>query len=531
MSGWDRPLALIVLAAGVVLLFTAAGLYAVDRTMTPAISYSLIAGIALLLMGIVIEPRAVAELVRSRRARFGSLSVVVSAGLIGALVMANVIASRSLVSADLTRARYYTLSSQSVAVLKRLDSELTVTGFYRPSAAETAARHNEETLLAQYRAQSGHVTVRMVDPDFNYELARRLGVTISGSLAIQYRSKKPFVLAPGSQSEQDLTSAILMLESDRTPQVCWSIGQGEHGLRDTDEADGYSAALSQLQVRNYRAADLALATVPAVPADCDVLAIVGPTRPLSPGVAQIVADYLNKGGKAFLAADPYQAQANASLNQLLKPYGVAYDGGLVIEPDDRHRAQNDLTAPVVLEFGSSPLARGMSGNLAFFSRATAIVGTPDPSLNVARVAATTSSSYEIMQPRDSDKDRDRYDRRPGDKPGPFTLLETLEKKQEGGKQTRIVVAGSSRLASNLVLPPLQMAAGNQQLFMNSIDWLSEQEDLISIPPKPARSVPLLLTDAERTVNILVTMVLLPLGVTAVGLLVWVRRRSPGPRPT
>jgi ABC-2 type transport system permease protein len=520
VSGWGRRLALTVLAIGVVLLFIAAGQLLIDHAMTPGIAYSLIGGIALLLLGFVIDPGAALDPVRSRRTRFGSVSVLVSAGVIGALVMGNVIASRSLAAVDLTRAGYYTLSGRSVAALKRIDSPLVVTGFYRNSADEIRARHDDETLLALYQARSGFFTVRMVDPDANFELAKRLGVTStgSGSLALQYKGKPAIVLAHGSHTEQDLTSAILKLQSDRTPQICWVVGDGERDLKDSDEADGYSAVRAQLDLNNYRTLSLPLATVGAVPPDCDVLAILGPRRALSAGVAQSVADYLNRGGKLLLAADPYLDQSNTSLNSLLKPYGVGFDGGLVIDADDSHHALNDLTAPVVLDFGPSPVARGMSGNLAFFSRATAIVGQPDASVSAVKVATTTANSYEIAQPRD------RNDRRSGDKAGPFTLVETLEKRQEGGKSTRVVISGTGRIGSNLVLPPLQSGTGNLQLVLSSLDWLTQQEDLISLPPKPARAVPLSISDADRNFSLLVTVGLLPLAVAAAGLLVWYRRR-------
>jgi ABC-type uncharacterized transport system involved in gliding motility auxiliary subunit len=520
VSGWARGLALTALAAGVVLLFIAAGQLLVDQAMTPAITYSLIGGIALLLLGFVIDPGAAVDLARSRRTRFGSVSVVVSAGVIGALVMGNVIASRSLAAADLTRAGYYTLSGRSIAALERIDAPFTVTGFYRNSADEIRARHDDETLLALYQARSRFFTVRMIDPDANFELAKRLGVTStgSGSLALQYKGRPPIVLAHGSHTEQDLTSAILKLQSDRTPQICWMAGDGERDFKDNDEADGYSAVRAQLDLNNYRTLSLPLATVGVVPPECDVLAILGPRRALSAGVSQSVAEYLNRGGKLLLAADPYLDQSNASLNTLLKPYGVSFDGGLVIDADDSHHALNDLTAPVVLDFGPSPVARGMSSNLAFFSRTTAIVGQPDASVSAVKVATTTANSYEIVQPRD------RNDRRPGDKAGPFTLMETLEKKQEGGKATRIVITGTGRIGSNLVLPPLQSGTGNLQLFLSSLDWLSQQEDLISLPPKPARAVPLFISDADRNFSILVTMGLLPLAVAVAGVFVWYRRR-------
>ena len=175
MRNLERRLAIACLVAGILLLFLAAGLFVGEQQMSSGIGYSLIAGIALLICYGVLSPAAVVEVVRSRQSRFGSLSVVVSAAVIGLLVMANVIASRSGASADLTRGGLYTLSPKSVLVTKRLGADLLVTGFFRPGT-DDSDRRAAQALLAEYQKQSPHVHVQFVNPDTNQDLVLRTGV-------------------------------------------------------------------------------------------------------------------------------------------------------------------------------------------------------------------------------------------------------------------------------------------------------------------------------------------------------------------
>ena len=86
---------------------------------------------------------------------------------------------------------------------------------------------------------------------------------------------------------------------------------------------------------------------------------------------------------------------------------------------------------------------------------------------------------------------------------------------------RFVVIGDSDFASNALF-----ALGGGDLFLNAINWLTLQEDLISIPPKDAadRLLAPTMSRAEGFMLIGVTMLFMPLVVTVIGVAVWIRRR-------
>ena len=94
MNGLERRIALLCAAAGVFLLIVGTSIFLVEQRMSNAVSYSLIAGVALLISYAILDPGALVAAVRSRQLRFGSLSVLVSAAFLAILVVGNLLAAR-----------------------------------------------------------------------------------------------------------------------------------------------------------------------------------------------------------------------------------------------------------------------------------------------------------------------------------------------------------------------------------------------------------------------------------------------------
>jgi ABC-type uncharacterized transport system involved in gliding motility auxiliary subunit len=87
-------------------------------------------------------------------------------------------------------------------------------------------------------------------------------------------------------------------------------------------------------------------------------------------------------------------------------------------------------------------------------------------------------------------------------------------------KARIVVFGSSSFAANNYVG----AFGNRDLFLNTVSWLAEEEDLISIRPREVKSTPIFLTAPQIAIFRWVPMGLIPLVIAVVGSAVWVQRR-------
>jgi len=178
----------------------------------------------------------------------------------------------------------------------------------------------------------------------------------------------------------------------------------------------------------------------------------------------------------------------------------------------------DPTIPVVINYGQSPITSDVQGIQSFFPRSTAITGTPPAGTTAAHLAVTTTAAYGAPQIR-----QDVTKKQAGDASGPFTLMETLERSLSGSSKTRMVLVGTQAFAENATLPPNNGGA-NLELALASFQWLAGEDALIALPPKPARALPLVLTQQDQSNLIFITAVLMPGIIVVAGIAVWWRRR-------
>ena len=450
-----------------------------------------------------------------RRIRAASFSAAMIAVVLALLVAANVLASKSVLSWDLTRAGNNTLAPQSVLVAKRLTSDLEVVGLFHPGVGN--GQPEAEALVALYEAQSPHVKYRTADPDRDPVDVKRYGITQVNTIVLVYKDKTELLLQ-SSQTESDFTSALIKLESDRVPMVCWGVGDGERDLLDSNQSTGYSGVAALLEKNNFAHQELLLASTTVIPTECDELVILDPTRALPAATVKAVEDYLAAGGRMLIAAEPWaqDPKATESVNTVLQPFGLGFSGALVVEGDTSRSAAQDPTIPAVVDYGQSPITGDIQRIVSFFPRTTAITGTPVAGAKVVRIATTSTSAYAIAEIRTD------LSRKGGDSAGPFTMMETAELPAGAGK-TRIVIVGTQAFAENRTLPPNNSDA-NLELALGSFQWLAGQDALIALPPKPDRALPLTLTQDQQSTIIFITAVLMPGLIVLAGVVVWWRRR-------
>ena len=439
--------------------------------------------------------------------------------VLAVVLLVNVLAAREMPAIDLTQSGVNTLAPQSVSAAGHLKLDLRVVGFFRAGTGNGQAE--ADALVGLYQAQSAHVIYQRVNYDTSPRDVKAFSVREPNTLVLELGGKTQ-QLSPAMRSEQDFTAALLQLESGSTPLVCWAVGAGGRSLTDANQSSGYSGVASILAANNFATTDLSIDQVTSIPADCGQVALVGSTSELPQPAIKALDDYVAAGGNLLIAADPWNQNpaATASLSSALMPYGLAFSGALAVEPDPSRAF--DVITPAILSYGSSPIARDVQGVASFFPQATAIAGTPTPATTAVVIGATSSRSYAIASPRQA------LQRQPGDSPGPFTIMETL---QIGGgqKKARVVMIGTAGFAENRVLPPTSNDA-NLELALATFQWLAGQDALLGVPHKGARAVPLALTRQDQSVIIFLTAFLAPGLLLVAGLAVWWRRRATGLRP-
>src|SRR5260370_8794526 len=265
----------------------------------------------------------------ARRDRAGSVSLVITAVVVAAVGAANVVGLRSNSALDLTHGKLNTLAPQSILAAQRVTSDLQVVGLFRTEAGN--GQLEAEALITLYAAQSSHVKYRREDVDKDNADVKKYAIKEPNTVVLDYKGKTA-LLTPSLQGEVDFTAALLRLESDRVPLVCWAIGDGERGLKHANQVSGYSGVADMLAKNNISTRDILISQATSIPSDCDELAMIDPATALPAPSVKAVVDYLAAGGKLLIAAEPWakDAATTDSLNTALAPYGLGFSRALVV---------------------------------------------------------------------------------------------------------------------------------------------------------------------------------------------------------
>ena len=88
------------------------------------------------------------------------------------------------------------------------------------------------------------------------------------------------------------------------------------------------------------------------------------------------------------------------------------------------------------------------------------------------------------------------------------------------KEARIVVSGDSDFATNSFYHVL----GNGALFLNAVNFLASRENLIGLEPRTYDLPYVSMTNTQMKGTFILSIILIPLLMAAVGVAVWWRRR-------
>jgi ABC-type uncharacterized transport system involved in gliding motility auxiliary subunit len=489
--------------------------------------YLAAAGLVCMLLYIFSQWRELVSFFGGRQARYGTLAVASVLIVLGILVAINYIGKRQNKRWDLTAAKQFSLSDQSRNVLTRLDSPLEILVF----APETEFQTYRDR-LQEYAYVSKQVKTDYIDPEKKPTLARQHGVQQPNEIVFNYKGRTERVT---SNTEQDITNGIIKVVSGQQRKIYFTVG---HGEKDTtsSERDGYNTIAESLKRENYATDKVVLAQTGAVPDDATAVVIAGPRNDFFPPEIDALKKYLAKAGKVLLMLDPADkpdAAPLANLIALAHDWGIDATNTIVVDASGMGRLiGTDASVPVAANYPQHPITDRFNVITAYpLARGIEVVS--------GGVNGHTAQSFVESSPRswaETDvKDlltAGKVELDPGkDKPGPVALAAAVsapvgdapkpdEKSDAPKPETRVVVFGDSDFATNGVLG----IQGNRDLFMNTIGWLSQQENLISIRPKEADDRRLTLTATQQSNISWFAFAVVPLLVFGTGIYGWWRRR-------
>jgi hypothetical protein len=319
------------------------------------------------------------------------------------------------------------------------------------------------------------------------------------------------------RGEQAIATAIVDATSRDRPVVCATSGHGELPVRAADGASDWSALAARLDREGFAIEDIGVVSA-GVPDYCRVLAVVGPTYPLSADEALAVDHYLGAGGRLLLAIaagpDTENELPPTGLELVIDGFGIGVPRAVAIDRDPAGAVGVDGFR-VVDAYGEHPITASFRGRrVTVWQRPRALlVGGGDDGARATALVSTSPRGWgetERPVPMTTEADGD-------DLPGPIAVAAAAER-----ADARVVVFGSEHgLYADLATQGL---GGNQTLALASIAWLAGRTAHVEVGDKTPEQLRLVMTSAQRTTTFVVCVLVIPFGFAFAGGLLWRRRR-------
>jgi ABC-type uncharacterized transport system involved in gliding motility auxiliary subunit len=514
-------------AAGLVMILVGVASYYATRSLHGLSAFSsanVALGVLLVLVGAVAQARRFRGFsgTESRRVvlRWTALVLGALALMVGVDVWARAVTARI----DLTVDRMYTLSEQTVALCREIES--------KPGAPvelvffEDALLAKDVKLLVDAYADSCHaVEIRDARRREPPEAARDI-YTTTATTVIACRGD---VCDPvGYPSERNITSALSRLTREHAIRVYFTIGHGEIDL--ASEADtGYSGIASLLRDQGFEPQAFVGPSSSEVPSDADLVVVAAPERDLMPEELAVLDRYLERGGRMLVLADA--GQHSNFYSEFLPRWGFSLDDAVVLDRASSPLLRDPKPVNLLVHLFApyNPVTRNLSQRTMVLLPRTRPVElgrkpAPDDKLDRAAFASPRAwLSHDVARALAGSEDSPPE----GAEPAEISIVATGRYPRGGHdedtakSEARIVVVGNRDFASNRLLDALY----NRDLLLNAVRWLGNDEHHIALSDKGWTPNQDPLTLQQTVAYFYFLAFALPESLLLLGIFAWWRQRA------
>jgi len=457
---------------------------------------------------------------RSKRViKYGLHSFLTAIAVTGIFIILYAFMGRYTQRWDLTENKRFSLSDQTKKVLKDLKKKVEIYAFWQTG---TPKYMQVEELLKEYASASPYIKYEMIDPEKNPSRALQMGISEYGTTVFKCGERRKdvyerevfsysyFSRSSEFRGEEAFTSAIIEVTSEKKKKIYFLTGHGEKDLYDNGK-DGYSNIRDYLEKEGFEVATWNILEKGKLPEDAELLILAGPKYDLLEKEKEVLFKFIEEDkGNLLIMIDP---GVKPGIKSLLEKLGIGVKDGMII--DMMAAMLGDAGSPLP-EYPHHPITQDLmkQRSSCILCGATALEkkgGIGDIFLQ-SRASSWLEKDYRSYKVK-FDKGRDEK--------GPLPLGIAMVK-----DDTRIVVYGDSDFPSNSwISREGTTIQGNLDLFLNTIDWLTEQEKKISIRPRVAQMRPFYPSKKEARFIYITSIFVVPLIIVLTGTFVWWKRRA------
>ena len=431
---------------------------------------------------------------------------------IALLVLLAWLSQRYPITIDMSSNQRNSLSQETVRLLENVDAEIEVTLFITPI---NERKPTLEKLFERYRHLQPNIHVESLNPELHPDLLREHDIRYDGEVLLEYGGRNEKV---NQINETNVSNAIQRLLRQGERWLVFLQGHGERNPYGEANHD-YSLFATQLAGKGYTVEDLTLSQIGSIPDNTDVLVLASPQVALLPGEIRLLQEYIDRGGNFLWFADPEQAVDG--LEMLGESLASGFVPGIIADPNSQIMGLERIDFVLIGEYPRHPITNNLN-SLSLFPKAQGIEFYGDENWQRQNFLQSDIRSWNET----GDIDGDVYQGDNDDEiSGPLTIGMSLARSQQDSNgqlfEQRVAIVGDADFLANSYLGN----GSNLDIGINLINWLSHDDRLISISPRPAPDTRLELTSNEQLAIAAFFLLLLPLGLLISGLRIWLKRRK------
>lgn len=416
---------------------------------------------------------------------------------------------------DWTAGGRNTISADTRKLLGKLEDGIQVTAFARE---DELLRKQIQSQIGTYQRFKPDITLEFVNPDTAPERVREQGITVDGELLIRYQGRSENI---STLTESSITNALLRLSRQ---DERWIVFLSGHAESDPHGEANFDLGLfgKELERGGFKVQQVNLVET-TIPSNTNLLVIASPRVSLLPGEVQRIQDYVSAGGNLLWFAEPNE---DRGLTPLAEQLGTEFLPGTIVDVNSQMFGVNNLGIIVVSGYPNHPVTREMTA-VSVYPEAAAIDIRNSDAWQATALLSTLNRSWTEIGELSGEI---RYDEDSDERAGPLDIGVALTRSLDNDddpdtadskpREQRIVVIGDGDFLSNTYLGN----AGNLDLGLNLVNWLSHDDAYIDIRIKTAPDTSLELGRIAQAVIALGSLIGLPVLLLIIGGVIWLRRR-------
>lgn len=426
---------------------------------------------------------------------------------------------------DFTEDGIYELTDTSKEILDKIDQDVQILMFTNGTESEQVS--TIKNVLSKYTQHNSKISVQEIDLVKDpsalapYQTMIEADKFTLGSLVLKCGDKSEFVSSANfittdgqSNIERSVTSKLTnFVDGMSLSAITFTTGHGETKASSTEtalETDAYQTVTLDTLTEDF-------------PADGNSMVIINaPQNDFSAEEINKLDAYLDRGGNVMIGFDPAITKKLDRLESYLADdWGIVRNNNIVID----QKQMLSGTQYSMVEFDehdiAKPVAEGQKKVVSGLSNSFEIAADLPQSVEVKTVLKSSPEATETtVEALSSGSQLDNT------KNGVFNLMlaATRENYEMDSNETHtghLVVYGSETMFDGMLL---EARFANEDIFLNTVNWMKDSGSGITVRAKLMPGGSLTITQGQFWVWFAILVVVVPVGLLAAGLVIWLRRR-------